>query len=93
METKEIISLLIVPAYFIRYEKNTPILACCMGETEQGQSIIQEKAFPSILLEGIKNPTKLFISKEIRPGMLTVACLCGKHYRKPFTWVKDYVKR
>ena len=92
MKTETIGSLDIIPAYFLRRVGNTVTLACYIGESKPGQPIIQEREFHNLFIEGIKNPTKLLISIEVKPGLIDMICVCGKRYRKPFFWLKAYLK-
>jgi len=92
METKTTSTVDIIPAYFLRCVGDTVTLACYIGELNSGQAIIQKREFNKLFIEGIKNPTKLFISVEVQPGKMDMICICGKRYRKPFFWLKDYLR-
>jgi hypothetical protein len=79
----------ITPAYFRGYteDRKHVIIDCFLGNTDEKIPIIEKRIFCKILVEGIKNPTKLFIGKTVQPGMATITFCCGKRYRRPFTWL------
>ena len=90
METKDF-SIDVIPAYFVGYTEDKAILICYLEQSESGKPITQKRLFDKILVKHIKNPTKIFIGVKTEPGSLTFTYICGKHYRKPFTWLKDYL--
>lgn len=89
----EIISLHIIPAYFLGYNGEHAVLACYLGQSKTKEPIIQKRMFDRILINHIKNPTKILIGVKTEFGSRTFTYVCGKHYHKPFTWLKQQYKQ
>lgn len=95
----ELISLDIIPALFVEHTKDGAILLCYIGQSTSDKPVIQKRKFDKILVANIKNPTKILIHRkheiiteegESPISRVTINFTCGKHYRKPFAWAKDY---
>ncbi|MFA6255923.1 MAG: hypothetical protein WC606_01945 [Candidatus Absconditabacterales bacterium] len=98
----ELISLDIIPAFFVEWTETGAILICYLGQSKLDKPVLQKREFPRILVEPIKNPTKILIGRKheiIREegesliARITITFICGKRYRKPFTWLKEYIKK
>lgn len=88
----ELISLNIIPALFVKYTKDSAILLCYLGQSKANTPIVQKRKFDKILIEHIKNPTKILIAIKTETGSRTFTYICGKRYRKPFAWASKQNK-
>ena len=75
----------IIPAKFAENSgDNHCIVNCLLGKNNDGQSVTKRRLFDKMLLEGIENPTYLFIGIMTGKGFIDIKVIDGKDYEDLF---------